>query len=429
MLKKLLANTFLKVFSYNGVVVFGKIIASFIVSKVSAIYLGPSGYALVGNLKNLLQGVLGITANGFESGIIKYVAEHKTNNHKLKQVVSAVIFLSFILSLIIGLFLVLFSKSLSIFLLKDITYAYVFRLLAVLLPLISFNFLIIYIANGLQKLRLYTSLITVANLLNAILTFFLVFYFNLKGALIASIIVPALSFLIGLWFKDVRRLVSGLFVNVRQVSLVFIKSISVYIAMATYSTVLISVTYLLIRNKIIVDIDTNSAGLWEAMNKISTFYMMFFSSLFTLYLLPQLAINKTVSGYKNIMKTYFKYLIPITIFVFVGLLIFRLFIIKIFLTDSFAAIEQYFYLQLIGDFFKIIAFSLAYQFHAKKMVTFYFITDAILYLSFYFMSLQFLNHFNLQGVFYAYIISTLLYLISVSFFLFFNNAKYLEENV
>lgn len=176
-----------------------------------------------------------------------------------------------------------------------------------------------------------------------------------------------------------------------------------------------------------MNLDMNTAGLWEAMNKLSSFYMIFFSSLLTLYLLPLLASNHTIKGYISIMQSYFKYLIPFVILLFLGILFFRVLIIKVFLTKEFIIIKQFFYLQLLGDFFKIIAFSFAYQFHAKRMVASYFISDAILYGSFYVFSIYLLKYFNLHGVFYAYIISTLFYLLSVCLFVFFNRNKYLKS--
>jgi PST family polysaccharide transporter len=114
---------------------------------------------------------------------------------------------------------------------------------------------------------------------------------------------------------------------------------------------------------------------------------------------------------------------------FVVCYILRIFIIKLFLTDDFLEIKDFFYLQMIGDFLRVIAFSFAYQFHAKKMVASYFISDAILYITFYMLSIYLLNDFNIQGVYYAYIVSALLYLISVSLFVFFNRNKYLKKNV
>ena len=86
LLNKISNNPFLKVFSFNSIVVIVKLLTSFIVSKVSAIYLGPSGYAIVGNLKNVLQGVLGISTSGFESGLIKYIAENKNDKKQLNVV-------------------------------------------------------------------------------------------------------------------------------------------------------------------------------------------------------------------------------------------------------------------------------------------------------------------------------------------------------
>ena len=429
MLKKLFSNSIVKVFSFNSLIVFGKLISSFIVSKVSAIYLGPSGYAIVGNFKNVLQGILGITASGFESGIIKYTAENKNDNKQFNIIVSSAITLSVLISLIVGLLLILFANSLSVYVLKDISFAFVFRYLAIVLPLVSLNFLVVYILNGLQKLKLYSILITLTNSLNALVTFLLIYYLNLEGALLASVLIPVLSLVFSLLFKDVRDLLSIFFLNIKAISVSVLRSISTYIVMATYSSLLISLTYLFIRNNIITSLGIDNAGLWEAMNKISAFYMVFFSSLFTLYLLPQLAINKTIAGYYEIMKTYFKYVIPFTLVAFALLLIFRTLVIKIFLTDAFESIEKFVYLQLIGDFIKIVAFSIAYQFHAKKMVVFYFISDAILYLSFYFLSINLITYFNLEGVFYAYIISTLAYLISVTLFVFFNNANTLKAHV
>jgi PST family polysaccharide transporter len=425
----ILKNQFLKAFSYNSITILGKLMTSFIVSKVSAIYLGPAGFAIVGNFKNLLQGVLGITASGFESGVIRYIAEHKKEKKQFKLIISSVFVLSIVLSIIIGVLLFLFANQLALYILKDNSQAFIFRYLSVLLPVISLNFLIIYIVNGLQKFKLYTVLVSIVNVLNALSTFLGVYFYDLEGALLASVIAPTLSFISSFCFKDVRAFFSKSIENFKNISASFLKSISVYILMATYSTVLISLSYLFIRSGIVENIDIVTAGLWEAMNKISVFYMMFFSSLMTLYLLPKLAGNKTVSGYYKIMSEYFKYLIPFMIVLFIGILFFRITVIKIFLTKEFEPVEKFFCLQLIGDFVKVLAFSFAYQFHAKKMILSYFVSDAILYISFYLLSMYLIKYFNITGVFYAYIISTLMYFISVFLFVFLNRTKYLDSNV
>lgn len=429
MKKAITKNPFLKVFSYNSVVVLGRLIASFIVSKISAIYLGPSGYAIVGNLKSMLQGIFGITSTGFQSGVIKYVTDNKANNKDLKVVVASVTFLGLLISTVVSVFIFIFSKEISVYVLKSVSYSYIFNSLAVALPLITLSFLTVYIVNGLQQLKLYTLIVTFSNILNAVISFILIYYYQLDGALLASIIVPACGFLFSFVFKEVRNIYSNVFGWYKIVSVSFIKSISAYLFMAIYSSVLISLSYLLIRNEIIAKMDTFNAGLWEAMNKVSSFYMIFFSSLFTLFLLPELTQNKTVRGYFKLMKNYFKYVIPFMLIVFLVLYLLKVIVIKVVLTDEFTSIQQFFALQFIGDFIKIIAFSFAYQFHAKKMVKFYVISDFVLYVSFYVLSVYFIRDYNLFGVYYAYIASVMLYLISVLVFIFRSNSNYLERHV
>lgn len=429
MIKKILKNQFFKVLSYNSIIILGKVITSFVVSKVSAIYLGPSGFALVGNFKNLFQGVLGITSSGFESGVIRHIAESKNKKEEYASIISTVFALSTLIALFIAPFIYIFSETLSISILKENSYAFVFKYFAFLLPIISFNFLLFFIINGLQRFKLFTQVSILLNVLNAVLTFVLIHFYNLKGALIVSLLVPVLCLAISFFLKETREIIYYQLFSLKNVSIKIIKSLSVYVSMAIYSAVLISITYLLLRNSIIKNVDIETAGLWEAMNKISTFYMIFFSSLFTLYLLPKLSLNKTINGYNTIMFDYFKFIIPLMITLFVVCYILRIFIIKLFLTDDFLEIKDFFYLQMIGDFLRVIAFSFAYQFHAKKMVASYFISDAILYITFYMLSIYLLNDFNIQGVYYAYIVSALLYLISVSLFVFFNRNKYLKKNV
>lgn len=395
------------------------------ISKVCAVYLGPSGYALYGNFKNILQGVFGITASGFESGTIRYIAENKSDNDTLSKVTSSVVLFSLILSVIVGVLLILFSVSLSNFVFKSLEYKSFFIYLALLLPLSSLNFILVYIFNGFQKIKIYARLVSLFNVFNAVLTFSLVYYFNLKGALYASILVYALTLVLSFLFKDVRTLLSSIGLMIKQVSVTYIKSMSVYIAMAIYSSLLFSICYLLIRNEIIANYGINQAGYWEAMNKISSFYMVFFTSIFTMYLLPKLSVNNTLTGYKQIMKAYFTYLLPLAASILLILFLLRGFVVKLFFTSEFEIVGNYFHLQFVGDFLKIVAFSFAYQFHAKKMFLFYFITDALLYGSFYFLSIFFLDTLSIKGVFLAYIISTIIYLAFVMLFIFTNNRNYL----
>ena len=247
MIKKILKNQFFKVLSYNSIIILGKVITSFVVSKVSAIYLGPSGFALVGNFKNLFQGVLGITSSGFESGVIRHITESKNKKEEYASIISTVFALSTLIALFIAPFIYFFSETLSISILKENSYAFVFKYFAFLLPIISFNFLLFFIINGLQRFKLFTQVSILLNVLNAVLTFVLIHFYNLKGALIVSLLVPVLCLAISFFLKETREIIYYQLFSLKNVSIKIIKSLSVYVSMAIYSAVLISITYLLLR--------------------------------------------------------------------------------------------------------------------------------------------------------------------------------------
>ena len=50
-----------------------KIIAGILVSKAMAVFIGPVGLALVGNLRNFVSSFQTISTLGFYNGIVKYV--------------------------------------------------------------------------------------------------------------------------------------------------------------------------------------------------------------------------------------------------------------------------------------------------------------------------------------------------------------------
>ena len=72
--------------SLNSFSILIKIVIGFITSKVIAIFLGPSGMALVGNFRNFISSTEAFATLGFENGLVKYVAEHKNDNEKLTKI-------------------------------------------------------------------------------------------------------------------------------------------------------------------------------------------------------------------------------------------------------------------------------------------------------------------------------------------------------
>ncbi|HIO26297.1 MAG TPA: hypothetical protein EYN16_02475, partial [Flavobacteriaceae bacterium] len=220
------SNLLLKASSLNFVLVAVKVIAGLVSSKITALLLGPSGLALLGNLKNFLQTSSSFTAEGYQNGIIKYTAEYNEDKQQLNKFVVSIFQLSLFLSVIIGLVVFLTSEYWAVSILKDKNFNYVFEVFAFSLPFFSFNLLYIYVLNGLQKFKKLVFINSLLSLLNMAILVWSVYYFQLSGALIATIASGVIIFFINLFFlKDDKFIIEQLF-DFRRFSFLEIKKLS-----------------------------------------------------------------------------------------------------------------------------------------------------------------------------------------------------------
>ena len=175
--------------------------------------------------------------------------------------------------------------------------------------------------------------------------------------------------------------------------------------MALVSAIIIPVTAILVRNYIIVHSGLYNAGIWEAITRISGFYMMFFSAGLSLYYLPKLSALKTNDEFKIELKYYFKILVPVFIGVIVLIFLLKDIIISIALTSEFKPVSELLIWQLLGDLFRVMTLAFGFQILVKTMVIKYVLVEVIY--NGLFLALSFLQFDSLQlkGVMQAYVIA------------------------
>jgi PST family polysaccharide transporter len=117
---------------------------------------------------------------------------------------------------------------------------------------------------------------------------------------------------------------------------------------------------------------------------------------------------------REIFKGY-QFILPITFLILLIVYFFRSLIITFVLSTSFSGIEDYFLPQVIGDFFKISSWLLAYLMIAKAMVKQYILTELIFSLFIVLFSRFCVDHFGGIGAIYAYAINYFLYLLTMLF--------------
>ncbi|MEP6803820.1 MAG: O-antigen translocase [Flavobacterium sp.] len=409
--KKITRTTLFKITSLNSFSVGLKIGIGIITSKVFAIFVGPGGIALVGNLRNFLTSLETISTLGFQNGVVKYVAENQKNKTEIQKIIATVFICLIVVAVILSLVLFFFAIHWNNKIFNNyFDYSVVFRVLALALPWYAVSIFLLAVLNGLSQFKKVILVNIIGNVIGLIVSVLMIVYFKTLGALLAIVISPALLFIVTFYFIN-REIHFLSYVRFHLFDFTIIKNLSSYSLMALVSSVLGPIVFLAIRNKIIENLGIDQAGFWETITRISSYYLMFISTILTVYFLPKLSVAKNNQETKTIFWSFYKSILPVFILGLVVIYFTRFFIIQLLFTKEFLPVARLFLWQLIGDVFKVASLILGYQFFAKKMTKAFVISELLSLTILYFSSMYFMNLFGIQGVVIAQAFDNFIYLV------------------
>lgn len=398
-----------KIASLQIASVITRLIAGLLTSKAIAVFIGAEGLALIGNLRNFVSSFQTIATLGFYKGVVKYVSEFKDNVVELGKTISTVYYIGFISTIIVSFFCYFSAEWINNIIFPSYNnYGFVIQIFAIVLPFYALNMFSFSIMNGFSKYKILIIINIIGQILSVSVALLLIYQEKLKGALISVVIAESLIFLITLVGIINRRSLVAL-IRVDYISFSFLKKISAYSVMALFSAVFLPLIALAIRSYIIENVGYKDAGFWEAMTRISKYYLMLVSSLIALYLLPRFSEIKSTEEFKKEVFSFYKTIVP---FLMGGMLLIYLlkkYIVLAIFTDEFEPVENLFLWQLLGDFIKVLSIVIAYQFLAKKMFLHYVLTEAFLVIILYVTSVYFINLFGgIKGAVVAHFVSYLM---------------------
>jgi len=401
-------NVLFKVASLNSVSVLVRIFAGFFTSKAIAIYIGPEGMALIGNLRNFFGSVQNVATLGIYSGVVKYIAELKNNTKELGKLISTAYYLGFIATTAVCFVIYFNAEYINALVFLSYDFSYVFKILALALPFYSLNLFAFSILNGFSKYRMLLIINIIGQVLGLLITLILIWQNKLDGALISVVISPALMFLITfVGISNQRSLVNLIeFTNIKYE---YIKKLSAFSIMALISAIAFPIVFIKIRNYIGANVGLQEAGFWEAMNRISSYYLMFFNTLMTLYILPRFSEINSVKEFRNEVFSFYKTIVPVFAIGLVLVYFLRTFIISIVFTPEFGPMQELFFWQLLGDMVKVLSVVIAYQFVAKRMFWHFIITEIFSVVITYFTSIYFIDLYGVKGATIAHFASYSMY--------------------
>lgn len=400
--------TLVKTSLLNGIAVAVKVASALVLNKILAVYVGPAGYAVIGQFQNAASIIVSLAGGVVATGVTKATAQHFDDEAKQHAFWQTAIRFSLVASVMAAIPLMFMGDKLSQWLLHRTDLSSVFVWLALALPAMAANNLLLAIVNGKKEVGIYVTANIVGSSISLLMVGLLAINFGLYGALVAFVINPVIVFLATAiivtrrnWFK--AKFLWG------QINRPALRELSGFALMGLTSALTVPISYMLIRDHLATSLGLSAAGLWQASWKISEVFLMLITTTLTIYYLPRLAEIRTAKELKKEILNVYCFALPVVIICASTIYILRDFIIQTLLTTDFAPIRDLFFWQLMGDVLKTGAFVLAYIMLGRVMINSFVVTEIAFCVSFYLLTVMFVNKWGLQGVSIAYAVNYGLY--------------------
>jgi PST family polysaccharide transporter len=396
------------IFSLNVVSTLVKMLAGFVSVKVVAVLVGPAGIALMGQLSNFSSIAQTFSTGGINNGITKYIASTKESGGEVRYIRAAVWIVG-IFSLLIGFILLIGSSYFSTWVLKDTRYQSIFLVFGLTIGLYAFNTMLVAVLNGYKEFKKYVRVNIVGSLVSLCFSIILSYVYGVYGALLAMVTYQSVVLLVTLqqiasssWFRIDHFI--GRFDREA------VKKLAHYSLMAFVSAATVPVSQLIVRNYTVETISLTQAGIWEGMNRISNMYLMVITSSLSVYYLPRLAEIKSDVELRNEIFSIYKMVIPFLLLATLGIYGMRDIIITLLFNKEFEGMRELFAYQLLGDFFKIASWLLAYLMLARSMSKLFVVSEVLFSVSFALLAMCFIDMYGEIGATSAYALNYFLYL-------------------
>lgn len=397
----------------NGIAVAIKMLTLLGINKILAVYVGPAGYAALGQFQNAVQMITTFASGAINTGVTKYTAEYHDDEAKQHRVWRTAGTIALAGSLVTGALIAVFNQPLAAWFLKDSSYGGVFLWFAATLVLFTFNTLLLAILNGKKEITRYVLANIAGSIFALLVTGTMAIRFGLYGALVALAVYQSLTFFVTLllcykapWFK-----ISYLFGRIEKKIAV---NLGKYTAMALTSAACVPISHILVRNHLGETFGWDAAGYWEAMWRLSGAYLVLVTTTLSVYYLPKLSELSNSNEIKKEIIQGYRVILPVAALSGFAIYLFRDVIIELLFTSDFSAMRDLFAWQIIGDTLKIGSWILAYVMLGNAMFKPFMALEIVFAAGFVALTWLFTASMGVAGVVVAHAVNYAIYWIVVT---------------
>ena len=385
----------------NAIAVAVKVGAAMVLNKILAVYVGPVGYAAIGQFQNAVAIAVSLAGGVIGPGVTKGTAEHFDDEPRQHAFWQTALKLTLVGTVIASLTFIVARSWLAGYLLQQHAMSTVFIGLALALPAIAINNLLLAILNGKKEVVTYVSANIVGSLLSLGMVGALTFQLGVYGALLGIAISPA-AVLIATAALTVRKKWITVAAFRGKADRQVLRELSGFGLMGLTAAIVAPLSYIYIRDYLSETLGIQAAGYWQASWKISEIYLMLITLTLSVYYLPRLAEIKVATELKAEIVKVYKFVLPVVIIGASIMYLLRDFIVHTLFSPDFAPMRELFFWQLTGDVLKIGAWILSYIMLGRAMIKPFIATEIIFAMSFCILTRVLVAEYGLSGVAMAY---------------------------
>lgn len=341
-----------------GVALICKMAAGLVAVKITAHYLGVANFGLTGQISSLIAIVTLLSSGGVSVGLTKIFADTRFDPDSEKGWLRAAWLLAGLFALMLFIGFLIFRSTIEKNVLGDSGYAgVIFVALCLTIIPISSSGISQGIINGSHRDRTYSRSLVLGSALGLFGFLVLSWWFSAIGALLGMIwiaVAQALAFIWsarGLRDKCPQRNIAAVELKTKMRFLFNFGMLSIT------AGVTIPLVYMAVRVLIESHHGAAALGIWQATVRLSEAYTQLPIVMLSVVFFSRFA---SAAGKPLILKSVFEtyafvagLMLIISVFVFFA----RHLLVRILFTDQFSSVSDYVGWQLLGDSFRMLAYT------------------------------------------------------------------------
>lgn len=337
-----------------------------LVIKMIALRLGPTGLGAIGNLMSLLSVIMVFAGGGITNGITKYVAEYRRVARPTIRIIETATAIGFSVSAGVAILSIAAARPIAQTLFGDADLWWLSVALGITHLACFVGSATLAVANGQQRSDIFALVSIIAYVACIPVAYALIWQGGFSGAALALMVMAGCTAGPAAWLlfrSPLRDVVKIRFHRVEALQLMR------FAAMTLTSAVTFPLAETFVRSIVNAELGTATAGLWQASIRLSGAVIGFFTVYLAVSYMPRLSSTRDpVAACALVVRTL---AIVAVSFSVAALLLhaLRRIIIPLLLSRDFAPLETVIGWQLLGDLFRVCAYTVGFLAIAKARLS------------------------------------------------------------